>query len=131
MPQPQPPSTPPRRLRLSIGAAVVLGLVVLSAAVGLGVLAVISVALLNVGIYTTARNHLVRQHWEQLAATTEDKREQVRDAMWGLERNARYVAEQPGLARAASAAARDRLECLPRRMGVFQRLQHRPGLPHV
>lgn len=38
MPQSQPPTTPPRRLRLSIGAAVVLALVVLSAAVGLGIM---------------------------------------------------------------------------------------------
>ncbi|MBO0981105.1 ComEA family DNA-binding protein [Microbacterium sp. SD291] len=38
MPQSQPPVTPPRRLRLSIGAAVVLALVVLSAAVGLGIM---------------------------------------------------------------------------------------------
>lgn len=38
MPSPQPPVAPRRRLRLSIGAAVVLGLVVLSATVGLGIL---------------------------------------------------------------------------------------------
>lgn len=42
MPDPQqppaPPLAPPRKLRLSIGAAVVLGLVVLSAAVGLGIM---------------------------------------------------------------------------------------------
>jgi competence protein ComEA len=38
MPDPQPPLAPPRKLRLSVGAAVVLGLVVLSGAVGLGIM---------------------------------------------------------------------------------------------
>lgn len=38
MPDSSPPLAPPRRLRLSIGAAVVLGLAVLSAAVGLGIM---------------------------------------------------------------------------------------------
>jgi competence protein ComEA len=38
MPDSQPPLAPPRKLRLSVGAAVVLGLVVLSAAVGLGIM---------------------------------------------------------------------------------------------
>lgn len=38
MPDSPPPLVPPRKLRLSIGAAVVLGLVVLSAAVGLGIM---------------------------------------------------------------------------------------------
>src|SRR6218665_2582203 len=38
MPDSQPPLAPPRKVRLSIGAAVVLGLVVLSAAVGLGIM---------------------------------------------------------------------------------------------
>jgi competence protein ComEA len=38
MPDPTPRDAPGRRLRLSVGAAVVLGLVVLSAAVGLGIL---------------------------------------------------------------------------------------------
>lgn len=38
MPDSPPPLAPPRKLRLSIGAAIVLGLVVLSAAVGLGLM---------------------------------------------------------------------------------------------
>lgn len=38
MPSSQQPAAPPRRIRLSVGAAVVLGLVVLSVAVGIGLL---------------------------------------------------------------------------------------------
>jgi PAS domain S-box-containing protein len=75
-------------------------------AAGLIALAAISVTLLNFGILQSARTHLVRQRWGQLAAHTDAKREEVRDLLWQFEHQARFVAEQAALqTRAYDAAA--------------------------
>uniref|UniRef100_A0A832MNL0 histidine kinase n=1 Tax=Eiseniibacteriota bacterium TaxID=2212470 RepID=A0A832MNL0_UNCEI len=74
-------------------------------AVGLGALALVSVVLLNAGILQSAREHLERQRWGELADHTEVKREEVREVLWQFERHARFIAEQEAIrARAARAA---------------------------
>lgn len=73
-------------------------------AAGLFGLAVLSLALTNVGVYSSARDHLVRQRWNQLVENTDDKREQVRDLVWQFEHQARYVADQPAMRRWAQEA---------------------------
>ncbi len=74
-------------------------------AAGLIALAVISVVLLNFGILQSARTHLVRQRWSQLADHTDAKREEVRDLLWQFEHQARFVAEQEALRAWAARAA--------------------------
>jgi len=79
-------------------------------AAGLIVLAVLSVVLLNVGIYSGARDRLARERWAQLGATLDAKREEVRDLLWQFERQAAYVAGQPAVEEGARAAAGGRFD---------------------
>lgn len=79
-------------------------------ALGLGALAVISIVLLNFGIFTTARDRMAAERWSQFGATLEAKRDQVRDLLWQFDHQAEYVAAQPQVAagtRAALAAPGD------------------------
>src|SRR4030095_3484958 len=69
--------------------------------VGLGV---VSVILLNFGIYQSAQNGLVKERWIQLGRTTDTKRDQMRILFQNFERQTRYVAEQAPLRRRARAA---------------------------
>ncbi|MBI5709291.1 MAG: response regulator [Candidatus Eisenbacteria bacterium] len=66
-------------------------------AVGLAVLAVLSVVVLNFGIYQAAQSRLVRERWEQLTAGTDSKREELRGVLRQFESEARFVVEQPDL----------------------------------
>ena len=79
-------------------------------ALGLGALAVISLVLLNFGIFTTARDRMAAERWSQFSATLDAKRDQVRDLLWQFDHQAEYVAAQPQVAagtRAALAAPGD------------------------
>ena len=62
---------------------------------GLAVLAVLAVALVNVGVYQNAQSHLVPERWSQLTAGTEMRRDQVHDLAMRLRNEAGYVVEQP------------------------------------
>ena len=73
-------------------------------AAGLVVLAILSVVLLNMGIYSGARERLSRERWAQMGATLEAKREEVRDLLWQFERQAEYVAGQPVIVTGANEA---------------------------
>jgi PAS domain S-box-containing protein len=74
-------------------------------ALGLGALALLSVVFLNVGILQSARGHLERQEWRDLATHTEAKREEIREVLWRFERQARFVADQQAIRAAARRAA--------------------------
>jgi PAS domain S-box-containing protein len=94
---------------------------------GLAVLAVLAVAVVNVGVYQNAQSHLVPERWNQLAASTEMRRDQVRDLTLRIRNEAAYVAEQPhirssilGLSHRAPATARASLQAeLDRAAGRF------------
>jgi PAS domain S-box-containing protein len=76
-------------------------------ALGLVVLAVLSIVLLNFGILSGARERLARERWAQISATLEAKREEVRELLWQFEHQSEFVAGQPQIAawiRAAQAA---------------------------
>ena len=95
-------------------------------AAGLIVLAVLSVVLLNAGIFSSARDRLARERWAQLGATLDAKREEVRDLLWQFERQAEYVAGQPAIESGARAAASGRfgapeLETLERELSRASR----------
>jgi PAS domain S-box-containing protein len=84
---------------------------------GIAALAVLAVALVNVGVYQNAQRHVVHDRWDQLAVNTEMRRDQVRDLALRLRNEARFVVEQPHLRAAvrrlpagASAAERARLQ---------------------
>ena len=62
---------------------------------GLAVLAVLTLILLNVGIYQSAQSHVIRDRWEQLAANAEACRQDVRGVLGKLTGEARYAVEQP------------------------------------
>jgi PAS domain S-box-containing protein len=62
---------------------------------GLAVLAVLAVALVNVGVYQNAQHHLVPERWSQLAAWTEASRDEARDVAARLRNEAGFVVDQP------------------------------------
>ena len=64
-------------------------------AAGLLALAVLSIALLNIGIYSSAQNRLQADGWSRLVANTEGKRQEIVDVLDRVESQAIYVAEQP------------------------------------
>lgn len=74
-------------------------------AVGLTVLAVVSVALLNVGIYQSTQARLSEDGWRRLVAHTEAGREEILQEIDRFERQATYVARQPQVIRWAADAA--------------------------
>src|SRR5690242_16655787 len=61
-------------------------------AVGLVGLAVISLVLLNFGIYQSAEQRLVKQRWGQLQGKTEERRDEVRALLDRYEREAAFAA---------------------------------------
>ncbi len=87
-------------------------------AIGLTALAVVSLALLNVGIYQGTRNRTVDQKWGHLVAQTDQCRDAVRDALDHVAREARFAAGSDGLldltrraiVRPLTAAERERLQ---------------------
>src|SRR6267142_2781036 len=62
--------------------------------VALVALVSLSFVLLNIGIYQSARTRLVRERWEQLAASTEEKRKDLRALLEQLEHEAEFIASQ-------------------------------------
>ena len=68
---------------------------------GLVALAVFGVVLINFGIYQSAEGQLVERRWAQLERAADAKRDELRLALATLERQARYVAGTPELARLA------------------------------
>ncbi len=78
-------------------------------AIGLVTLALVSAALLNVGIYQSERSALAERRWDQLARGIDTKRNEVRDRVWQLQRQSAYAAAHPTLARWAERGAADSL----------------------
>jgi PAS domain S-box-containing protein len=75
-------------------------------ALGLAALALVSAAILNVGIYQSERTALAERRWEQLARGTETKRNEVRERIWHLQRQSGYAAANPALVRWTERGAR-------------------------
>jgi PAS domain S-box-containing protein len=71
---------------------------------GLFGLALLGITLVNIGIYQSSHKQIVERGWEQLATTTDIKRDEVDNLLGHFERQARFVAEQPGMAEWARAA---------------------------
>jgi len=92
-------------------------------AVGLSVLAVVSVALLNVGIYQNTQARLSEDGWRRLVAHTEAGREEIRQEIRRFERQATYVARQPQVARWAEQAANGSIDDAGR-VGLVFELEH-------
>lgn len=63
-------------------------------AIGMGLLVLISVVLLNFGIYQGAQGRQVLERWERLTARVDGSREQIRALFATFERQLRYVAEE-------------------------------------
>jgi PAS domain S-box-containing protein len=61
----------------------------------LAVLAVLAVVVLNLTIYQSAQNHLVRQRWGQLIINTDIRRDQISDLLAHFTSEARSVVAQP------------------------------------
>jgi PAS domain S-box-containing protein len=78
-------------------------------AFGLLGLAVVSVAVLNVGIYQSTQARLSEDGWRALVARTDAKRVEIRGAIERFEKQARYLAEQPAVITSAASAVRDSL----------------------
>jgi PAS domain S-box-containing protein len=57
----------------------------------------LSFVLLNIGIYQSARTRLVHERWEQLAASADEKRKDIRAILEQLEHEAEYIARQTRL----------------------------------
>jgi PAS domain S-box-containing protein len=83
-------------------------------------LAVVSVALLNVGIYEGTRARLSEDGWHRLVAHTEGKREEVRGALTRFKAQARYLSEQPLVARWSGRAVEGALTDEERRNLVLE-----------
>ena len=71
---------------------------------GLVVLAVVSVALLNLGFYQSERSALAQRRWEQLARGTDVARGEVQGLLGQLQRQTAYAAGHPALAAWAALA---------------------------
>lgn len=78
-------------------------------AAGLLALAVLSVGLLNVGIYQSAQSRLSEDGWNRLAANTDRRQQEVLEVLRRVERQALYVAEQPMVLDWAQLAAAGQL----------------------
>jgi len=75
-------------------------------ALGIAALAVVSAAVLNVGIFQSERASLAERRWEQLARGTDTKRNEVRERVWHLQRQSGYAAANPALVRWAERGAK-------------------------
>jgi PAS domain S-box-containing protein len=71
---------------------------------GLVALGVLGILLLNFVVYRKARNDHVRQRWADLAQQADSKRAQIRGLFRQLDRQARYLAEEPSLSSGVRAA---------------------------
>jgi PAS domain S-box-containing protein len=72
--------------------------------VGLLALGVVSMALLNLGLYQNERGVLVQHRWEQLERSTETKRDQLRTLTGQLQGQIAYAAAHPALVRPTARA---------------------------
>jgi PAS domain S-box-containing protein len=75
-------------------------------ALGIAALAIVSAAVLNVGIFQSERASLAERRWEQLARGTDTKRNEVRERIWHLQRQSGYAAANPALVRWAERGAK-------------------------
>ena len=91
--------------------------------VGLAVLAVVSVVVLNIGIYQSAQNDLVADRWNDLARVTDARRDQLQTFARNLQHQVRYVADQPGMIALAGQALDGTLDHDGRRE-LESQLQH-------
>ncbi|HYM81545.1 MAG TPA: response regulator [Candidatus Limnocylindria bacterium] len=71
---------------------------------GLCGLAILSITLLNFGIFQSSQKQLTERGWKQLANTTDVKRDQIRNLLWHFQRQTRFMAEQPEMANWARGA---------------------------
>ncbi len=90
LPHGQTTATPRDGARIAIALTVLLGLIL---------------ALLNVGLYQSARRRLADQKWQQLVAQTDDRRDAVRDALHRAARVTRFVAGDAAIRAWAEQAA--------------------------
>ncbi len=72
--------------------------------VGLLALAVVTVGLLNFGVYQSERGSLVQRRWEQLERGTDTKRNEVRALIGQLQRQIAYAASHPALVSTSARA---------------------------
>jgi PAS domain S-box-containing protein len=84
-------------------------------AIGLVALAMVSVALLNLGIYQGVRSELAERRWEELARGADAKRNEVRERIWQLQRLSAYAAAHPTLVQWARRGANGTLTAAERR----------------
>ena len=63
-------------------------------AIGMGLLALISVVLLNFGIYQGAQGRQIQERWDRLTARADASREQIRGLFATFERQLTYIAEE-------------------------------------
>ena len=84
-------------------------------ALGLVALALVSAALLNIGIYQSERSALAGRRWDQLARGIDIKRDEVRGRIWQLQRQSAYAAAHPTLVRWAGRGTEGSLTARERR----------------
>lgn len=74
-------------------------------AAGLLGLAIVSIAVLNVGVYQSTQARLRDDGWKDLVARTEAKRDEISSAIARFQREATYLAQQPVVVRWTESAA--------------------------
>lgn len=65
--------------------------------IGLFALGILSVILLNFGIYQNSQRTITSQGWHALSSNTDIQRDQIRNLIWHFQRQTRFMAEQPNL----------------------------------
>ncbi len=102
-------------------------------AIGIGILAVVSVVALNVGIYQSERSALESGRWKRLSGIVETKREELRLHIRHLQRQSAYAAAHPTLVRWAGRGASGSLSAAERRAleAELERTATALGLDHL
>ena len=96
-------------------------------ALGLAALALVSAAILNVGIYQSERTALAERRWEQLARGTDTKRNEVRERIWHLAAPERVRGREPGAGALGRTRGQGRMECRREAGAAARAGAHRAG----